>query len=270
VRFVPRDIQILYALGLLGPTLAEIIGRLLFPTTSEAEEERRATTRARLSKLAEAGFVSILRPNGVTSPNLYALTARGRELVVSETDADPARLRVMTKLGRTNIVHHSMIVSLRVSLVLACRLQPETVLQAFHSERELRGRAQASSSPVVPDALVILARASRRLAWAIEADTGTERHSVWKRKLTAYRERRAQGTFFDEPDWGLAILVPTERRARSIFRAIESENAGGFAVVGVEAALQEQGPLSSVWRTHGGGAIGLGHAPSAITPASTS
>lgn len=254
MNLTARDTQILYAVGVLAPVRAEEIGQLLFPTSSEAERARRSTVRARLLKLAKTGHLTILRPPLVSEANRYALTAKGRALVVDASGADKGELKVMTVIGRTNLVHHDMITMARVALVLACREHPHVLLHAFHTERELRREARTAASRVIPDAIAVLAHKGdgSTVSWAIEADTGTERHAVWRMKLRAYLTLRAAGALRGHDRWGVAVIVPGEKRAQTILRVARGESCERFVIVATADEVREYGALGRAWRLASG------------------
>ncbi len=244
---LPRDHQILAAVGTLAPASAEDIQRLLFPGT-EAEQARRSTARRRLGKLCRLGLGRQLRTGNLADPAWYALTPLGKERVEEASAGGETAVRTLTGLGRMNLKAHRELNRLRISFVLAARAHPKLALRAWLPERELRALAPREQSPLVPDALILFEHQESRteIALAIELDLGTERHQVLRAKVAAYRALRG-APLFGSGHWLLVFVVPSARRGDVILRLLHEGGADDFAALGVLCELGERTVLAEGW-----------------------
>jgi hypothetical protein len=82
--------------------------------------------------------------------------------------------------------------------------------------------------------------------WFVELDAGTERLAVWSKKVEAYEEARRRGSLYGEPRWNVLVLVPTDRRARSVARTCATSPVGTPVFLATQEAVEDGRALEPV------------------------
>lgn len=164
-----RDRAILAAVARFRLCRSSDLARLFFGAAS------RTRAAQRLRSLFGAGYLYV-RVEHLAEENLHSLGELGRAW---------ARSQGLT-IGRVpsgRIGHHLDVV--RAWSTLAAVLGPHNQIRLarVRPDWELR---EAEGHLVVPDLLVELSAAGRRLAVAVEVDRGTERTRAWQDKLARY------------------------------------------------------------------------------------
>ena len=231
---LPRDLQVVYAVGRMGTVTIADTFQLWYGSPH--------TARVGFGRLVRLGLLRSFPRTDPLSPAWFTLTPKGLEWTAEQAGCDESELRAFAGIRRINLPALSMRNRFWTSLVLACRRLPSVHLGSFRPEWELRS-LRSDSVPVVPDAVVTLvgaeATGERECAWALEADGGTERSAVWKGKASRYAELRTTGRLYGVADWRLLAIVPSSRRARSVAIAVTAGGAGAFSFVGVAGRLDE-------------------------------
>lgn len=229
IKLTERDTQILKVLARfrLAPTSALVA--VAFPRAS------RQAAQHRLRALFDAGFVDV-RVGNMAGSNIYALTTRGRTLLVDRG----------VRVGRTPQgvpPHHLDVVRAWVGIAQATR-ELGWKLQ-FMPEWETRRTVR---SPVVPDGLAEFTipcpgGEPHRLQLALEVDRSTESPQTFRTKLGRY------GLLGSGADadlvLGLALHGASEKRVAALTRLLKETWPGHAALWtdrdGPHAALEELG-----------------------------
>lgn len=234
----PRDLEILYTVGVCGVLRTMDITRFFFGA--------RATANDRLRKLYCAGFLDAHAVD-LTRDNLYTITARGREAVLDAHAIDPATLRVVRRLPR-KLDHQLAITEVRLSLGLALRGHPTYTLASFETDADLARERHASLLELIPDAKVMIRTIAtgETLPWFLEMDLGSE-PVTWlvRHKLAVYARYAALGTaLYGIKDPLVVLVVPGLRRARNIARALVDGRVGARVVIALRPSLDETSILA--------------------------
>jgi hypothetical protein len=237
---LPRDRDLAYVIGRMGITTSQDVSPLFFGSVHTA---RFAFLRLQKLRL----LTSFARPSA-TDPAWFTLNRDAVSWVAAAMDCDESELRTVSGITRTNLAAVRARNRLWVSLVLACRRTPGAELVLFRPEWELR-RAR-SREVLVPDAQVVLqvedGAEPHEFVWFVELDAGTERLAVWSKKVEAYEEARRRGSLYGEPRWNVLVLVPTERRARSVARTCATSPVGTLVFLATQEAVEDGRALEPV------------------------
>jgi hypothetical protein len=198
-RLTDRDHEILAALAVVRVLTNPMAARLWFDSP--------ITARHRMQALTDIGVVAGFRPlraAGGSHPVHYQLTALGAHVAATAAEADPEPARAAARAaleriaaGRAYLAHATGVAWAWVGLKAAER-DGRGLLQWWDS-RAAGELYQARG--LVPDAAGIwTAAGGRPVAFALEWDTGSERHSVIASKIDRYwrghnGQRGAMGSF---------------------------------------------------------------------------
>jgi hypothetical protein len=179
------------------------------------------TARRRLKVLRDHGFLAahVLR---LEDPNILTLTARGRAHLARATDVEEDSLKSMRGIGRAQLRHHGIGVTLYALLSTASRRPSGARLTTYAFEDELRARVGAAKGAQVPDGVAIVELGGGgRVAVAVEADAGSENPSwVGANKVVPYTElSRRRAPLLGERDWFVAFVTVDRRRRNRLARA---------------------------------------------------
>jgi hypothetical protein len=214
VVLTKRDEAILTAVSRFRLCRSSDLARLYFSATSK---ERAAQ---RLRGLFDGGLLDV-RVEALAEENLYSLGQRGRAF---------ARERGLA-VGRVpsgRVKHHLSIV--RAWTLLAASVSPEQGIRLRRVRPDWEAR-EAGAGIVVPDLLVELAIAGRRLTAAIEVDRATERARAWQDKLARYSAVHA--------DRDVALIVVAAGSTAATIEAVAKRAWRGRVLVVLEASWPE-------------------------------
>ncbi|MDM7915410.1 MAG: replication-relaxation family protein, partial [Candidatus Eisenbacteria bacterium] len=156
------------------------------------------------------------------------------------------------------------VVRIWVEIATSVAAMPDLRLDLFRPDWEIREAAGAGAPGLVPDALVQVRGVgddeTEPIRFAVEADLGTERPPVIRRKLQGYRSLALGDGLFGWTDFGIAAYLPgaTEARRKRIEDLFAADWPGWFAVLGegrdIAGFLREIAslPLRSPLRARGG------------------
>jgi protein involved in plasmid replication-relaxation len=206
-----------------------------------------STTRAnaRLLALVRAGLLRrfFLGTNAGGTKALYALSAKGAELV--DVPLRGPQRRKDETLAADFFIQHQLTVN-----ELYCGLKYRTLPQGITFERW-----ESFFSPVVPelklipDGYVQLQTPSGIFAAFLEVDLGHERGSVWREKIENYLSFAVSenpiGKSFSRP-FLVLVVVPTERRLRSIRTIIRKKTERIFLLASLEA-IRHKSLFAPIW-----------------------
>ncbi len=241
VAFTPRDLEILYLVGVCGVVRTRDVARFFFGS--------RATATDRLRKLYCAGALECFVP-ALAADNLYALTASGKERVLAAHDVDGRAMKVVRKLPK-KLDHALAITEVRLSVSLACRGNPRYFLSSFETDAELAGERHASLLELIPDAVARIDDrvTGNRHAFFVEVDLGTESVSwLVRRKLAVYARYARLGTaLYGIRDPLVVLVVPGVRRARNVARVLDAAQVDARLVYALRAALTGDNLLGAAY-----------------------
>lgn len=237
---LPRDRDLAYVLGRMGIATSQDVAPLFFGSVH--------TARFAFLRLQKLGLLESFPRKSATDPAWFTLSRDAAPWVAEAMGCDESELRTVSGITRANLSAVRARNRLWVSLVLACRAAPGTALALFRPEWELR-RVRGGQG-LVPDAHVVLqvegAGRVDELVWFVELDAGTERLAVWAKKAEAYQAARQRGLLYGERCWNVLVLVPTERRARSVARTCAESPAGALVFLATQEAVEEARALEPV------------------------
>lgn len=230
---LPRDLHVAYVIGRMGTATSLDVWPLFYGSPH--------TARFGFLRLQRLGVLRMFPRKEPTHPGWFTLTAEARPWVAEAMNCDESELRVVSGIARTNLAAVRGRNRLWVSLVLSCRSTPSVRLMLFRPEAELRRERRGER--LVPDALFVLrvegAPEMHEVAWFVELDAGTERLAIWVKKAEAYSEARRLGSLYGEPQWNVLVVVPSERRARSVARVCAAASLGHCVFLAVQEALED-------------------------------
>jgi hypothetical protein len=223
-RLTDRDHEILAALAVVRVLTNPMTERLWFTSA--------ITARHRMQALAAAGVVTGYRPlraGGGSHPVHYQLTPLGAHIAATAAGSDPEPARNAAKnaleriaAGRAYLAHTTGVAWVWTGLT-AAEKDERGVLRWWDN----RAAAELyKARNLIPDAVGIWAEHDAEpIAWALEWDTGTERHAVIIDKINRYWEAHNRPSAYssDEVAYALGtarpvllIGVPSHGRERAL------------------------------------------------------
>lgn len=177
----------------------------------------RSTTRAnaRLLALAKAGFLRrfFIGTSSGSRRALYSLSTKGA-LAVHVSGHAPHR-KADSLLAADLFVEHQLALN---TVLLQFRYWPAppgvSLVRWMYFQKAL-----SRTSQLIPDGYVEIAAPSGLKAMFLEVDQGTESSRVWTKKAESYLQFAKSGEFqatFQQPQFRVLVIAPTERRLRSI------------------------------------------------------
>jgi hypothetical protein len=238
-RLMPRDTEILFAVGRMAQSTSDQLCRLFFGD--------RSTGYRRLAKLVALRLlkVSVYHQD---EPNVYSLRPEAINLLV-ESGMERQAL-YLSRVKRHLDVHLKCLNDVRLELVLAARTQNDMKLESFHSDLDLRRMSGIVAPAYIPDAIAELQLVSGPLALIIEIDLGSEGLSVFASKIEATvilwrREKRCWGAAAGR--WRPVVFVPSTVRARALARTIVELGGGALWLLAEFKRLREQGAFGPIF-----------------------
>jgi hypothetical protein len=215
VELQVRDVEMLTALARLRIARTAEIAALCFPGV------RKDTVASRLRVLFDAGYLDVTTADR-TSPNLYSLGPRGRDVVREEGGQ-------VWPVPRGGLAHHLAIVRTWVALA-ATRIGGVRV-ELARPDWELRAEFGDRGLPIVPDLFAVLMIQGVEVPFAVEVDLATEPLHVLRAKLRAYAEVLARPAgLFGWQDFGLGLALGDDRRQAEI-KALIAREWDGWSLV---------------------------------------
>lgn len=242
VRVHDRDVEILLAIAKMRLVRTKEIARLFFGAKTTAQK--------RMRKLFDGGLVRAVVTD-LASENRYGITRLGHAFLEEALDSGDVPLyRSPPKADGRSLVHLDLLNAYRVGLAVGARDHGVELLR-FRTDWELM--SESPNSPLVPDALVSLAFADRRVDVAVEVDTGAEAHHVLKKKLVRYAQIHAdREMLFGARINLLLFVVRTRRRATTIAKLTSGSSPAKAVLIGFVPDVTESGGLvSGLWTAEG-------------------
>jgi len=234
---LPRDLHIAYVLGRMALATSLDTYPLWYGSP--------VTARLGFHRLVKLGILTMFPRAEATHPGWFTLARDAAPWVAEAMDCEETEFRVVSGIARANLLAVRARNRLWVSLVTSCRGTEGTRLALFRPEWELR-RLRAGSR-VVPDAMFVLqAGGDAEFAWFVELDAGTERLAVWNKKADEYAEALRSGALYGEASWNVLVLVPSERRARSVARVCAATPAASRVFLARQEAVEDGRALAPV------------------------
>jgi hypothetical protein len=193
-------------------------------------------------------FGSTTRANA----RLLALTRAGllRRTLVGTING--GRKAVYSPAGRRRaLVHHRP----TAAGFLQHQLAVADVYHAFRSTSSELIEWQSFSAPLlpgsrlIPDGLIRTTADDQPRAIFVEADQGTESLSVWRQKAAKYVELALSGLhegITGSATFQVVVTAPSERRARSIGRAVQEVTSKLFWITW-QGSLKQASPWQPIW-----------------------
>ena len=191
MRLMPRDLEILRAVGDYRILRQDQIQRLFFSSKS--------TAQYRLSHLYQHGFLDrlFLPVQGGWSPTLYTLARRGIEALRVAHGVDVPQNATRGRDATPEFLEHTLAINdVRVAFTLACRTpgftlvtwRGEAAMKADYDRVDVRlpnGKRRTVS--LIPDGYCVIQTPRGNAPFFIELDRGTETTQRFATKILAYR-----------------------------------------------------------------------------------
>jgi hypothetical protein len=238
-RLRERDIEVLAALASMRLLSTSQITRLFF--------EAKGTCQKRMRKLFDAELVRPLVLD-LAAENRYSITRLGHSLLERAMEDEPVPpFRPTPRVDRRGLLHLDLLNDVRIAMALGA-LRREARLCRFLPDWELR--ASAPTSPIIPDAAIVIEYGHRSWHLALEVDTGTESPGIVGRKLSRYQTAAESGVAIFGLKAPIVLIVTlTERRARTLARQAVTVKAARVVFASRASVLSDgglQSGLSSV------------------------
>lgn len=188
LRLTTRDEQLLHASWSLGAATADVLRRLVSPTTSTQ------TLRSRLRRLRQAGYLT--HTTYVTSVGGLCLYQPGPASRVPDDSAS-------WQPSLAQLQHTLLVGDVLAALVCHARSATQGLAVDWQGEGELRAWATSADQPF-PDAAV--SGDGGQWRWQVEVDRATQTRSAWRRKLLRYLRHQQPNE---------VVLAVTTSRARA-------------------------------------------------------
>jgi len=241
----PRDRDLLRTVGTL---------RILSREDAQALAGFRSVTRAnaRLLQLTTAGLLT-RRPYGTRLGGqryLYALTRAGAR--AADLPFRPPLWSAHATLAWSPTLEHQLLIT-RVYRDLHAWVHEAADARQLVVWRTFE-RPVSPAVTLIPDAYIRLTASGADRSVFLEADRGTETRVVWARKVRAYLQLAQSGEFtrrFQQPQFRVAVVVPSARRLHSIRQVIAQQTAKLFWLTAVETRYVVPLFASPWWRPTG-------------------
>jgi hypothetical protein len=206
-----------------------------------------STTRVnvRLLALVRAGFLRrfFLGTSAGGTKALYALSAKGAQLVGVPMRGPQRRKDEI--LAADFFIQHQLTINEQY-----CRMKYGSLPQGVSFKRwESFFAPIVPGLRLIPDGYLELQTSAGTLAAFLEVDLGHERGPVWKEKIENYLRfavsAAPEGKSFHRP-FRVLVIVPTERRLRSIRSTVAQKTEKIFWLVSLEA-IRRDGIFAPIW-----------------------
>ena len=223
----PRDTEFLRLLAMLG-----VVDRDIYMMVAGFHSITRANTR--LLKLYQAGLLRrFFLGSGGGRKALYALSPKGAQLA-GVPFRGPRRKQGELLIGDFYVQHQLTINSVYCTLARKPILVPcVTFLRWLPFYEPI-----APNLKLIPDGYAELATPTGKICAFIEVDLGHENLLVWREKAKQYLQLALTGEFerrFREPRFRVLVLVNSDRRLRSIRKAVTAVTKKIFWFATLEA-----------------------------------
>jgi hypothetical protein len=249
-QLTARDIQLLDWLADHRVLTSFQIASALFSSLDFAQR--------RLLTLHRLGLVDRFRPlraGGGSYPWHYVLDYLGAQFVAASRDEPPPRPtqsadRVRRIAASRTLDHQLGLNQFFIDLAAQARTNPAMHLERWLSEQQCARPGAfgiALITSVHPDGHGIWCEGDERLAFFLEFDGGTERHSVLMDKLARYGRHVQQGG----PRWPVLFSLPTAAREQHLHRLLEQEGSPVPVATTARDIAPYGHPTDATWLVHG-------------------
>jgi hypothetical protein len=266
-RFTPvaRDVQILYAIALLGCATAEQIEQLYYTPGFSKKLNKKVTSsscQGRLRDLLREGYLRLIERYQLLregkKPYIYALTDAGASFLARQLGCEVVDLpwrRTDTRLRADYIEHLLLTNSFRTVVLRGVTDTPPLVLRTWHDDLTLKSThasdkmritgptGKQQTAVLVPDGYFVLGNTSLytggddEKAFMVEIDRATEpvfsndeQRASWVRKIRMYLEYFKANGFYQQrygTHKGRVLTITTsEQRMNNLIKM--TEQAGGM------------------------------------------
>ncbi len=203
-------------------------------------------TNRRLLKLVRAKLLKrwFVGTSGGGQKALYGLSERGASMI------GEAKARVL-RIPHDSLITHSEFLAHQAALNAVFLLARFTSLPLGLTCRTwLTFREPFSPAiPLVPDAYFEIVQGDLVHPIFLEADLGTERSAVWKRKVELYLKFAIGGEFehrFHEKRFRVLVVLPSLRRLESVRRTVAGRTPKLFWFA-TEEDVRTHGLMAPIW-----------------------
>lgn len=236
----PRDRELLRLAGQL---------RVLSRDDAQALAGFQSVTRAnaRLLQLSSGGLLTRL-PYGTRLGGqryLYALSSAGARAI--DVPTRPPLWSAHGTIAWSPTLEHQLLLN-RVYRDLRAWVDADAISCRLLSWRTF-DQPLSPVARVIPDAYIQLSVPTGNRSVFVEVDRGTETRAVWARKVRAYLLLAQSGEFarlFQQPQFRVAVVLPSTRRLHSIRRVIARQTSKLFWLIAVDR-LTTSSLLTSPW-----------------------
>jgi len=175
-----------------------------------------STTRAnvRLMRLTQAGLLKRFFLGTTGKKSLYALSAKGAELV--HVPLRGPRRKQDEILVADYFIEHQLAVN---RLYCTLKFKPIPIAGVTFASWKSFERAISEGLSLIPDGYVELATPTGPVAAFLEVDLGHERLKIWKEKIRYYVQLATSGEYerrFANTRFRVCVIAHSARRMRSI------------------------------------------------------
>ena len=182
----------------------------------------RSTTRAntRLLALTRAGFLNRFFAGTILGgrKGIYTFAPKAAAIVDGPPTACP-RKRNETLAGVLFLEHQMLVNSIYTTVKCRPIPLPGISLQLWRAFRQ----RLSSTVPIMPDGYFELEAPTGVRAMFLEVDLGTERLSIWRRKVRAYLHLAISGQFlklFQQSQFRVLVVAMSDRRLATIRQTV--------------------------------------------------
>ena len=215
VVLTKRDIKILYTVGRFSLAATHHLANLYFNGVTN-------TANKRLRSLFNADFLNAHAVLGNNHDTLYTLTSKGRRILRKRLGIGNGLVSIPRTLDVADLEHRLAIIDVRVALVLASQSNSNLRLHRFLTGNEITAHTRSAGISVIPDAIILVERKNKKIAFALEMDMGTESLSIWRKKTQNYTEAFAMDLpLLCGQNWNVLVAAPSQTRLKSIAHTIQ-------------------------------------------------
>jgi len=234
-----RDRHLLHELGtmrVIDREQAKVVGR--FGSSTRVNARLLALTRAGLLRRFFLGW-------GATGRKaIYAISRKGAQLV--EVPERGPRQRQDASIAADFFVEHQLAIN-----EVYCEVKYRNRhAHEFPLRRWLTFSSSLTSTrQLIPDGYFELESKAEVIAAFLEVDLGTERSTVWRKKVENYLQLAVSGEFeheFHERKFRVLVVLDTERRLESIRKTILSLTKKMFWLTTIQS-IRERGIADAKW-----------------------
>lgn len=232
-----RDRRLLRELGVLRVADREQIGIVAgFHSTTRAN--------VRLLRLTQAGLLRRFFLGTTGKKSLYALSAKGAELV--QVPLRGPRRRQDEILVADYFIEHQLAVN---RLYCNLKFSPIPIAGVTFAVWKSFGKALADGLRLIPDGYVEFVTPAGQAAAFLEVDLGHESLRIWQGKIRNYKQLAIPGEYqrrFAKTPFRVCVIAHSERRMHSIRREVAKLTDKLFWLTSLDQ-IERSGFFGPIW-----------------------